>query len=316
MKKVIFLAGPTGAGKTEIALLLGKKIGGEIICCDSMQIYKDMDIMTAMPSPQQLALVPHHLFGIRRPTQAFSAADYRKLALEKIRQALSRNKAPIFTAGTGLYAQAVLDGLFISPARDEELRERLKKQALRYGVKYLYKRLKRIDAKAAESIHPNDLRRIVRAIEVYEKTGKNISTLKAGSSGGIFGVLPVRIVCLFYKDRAKLYNRINKRVEVMFDSGLVPEVEKLLKQKLSLTAKQALGIKEVRGFLGGEYGLARAKELLARNTRRYAKRQLSWFRRDKRARWIALDDYADFGKAAEFVTLSQKILDIDCIIGL
>lgn len=289
--QVIFLVGPTGAGKTEISIKLAKKIGGEIVCCDSMQVYKDLDILTGKPTPRQMFLVPHHLFGIKRPTEDFSVAEYRKLALKKIKEIHSRNRMPVFVGGTGLYMQALLDGLFFSPAKDLRLRRKLQAQAQKYGSRRLYAKLKKIDPVAARAIHPNDGRRIIRALEVYSLTGKTISQLKLGSSGGIFGLYPTRIFCLFYKNRNLLYFRINARVGQMFKRGLVAEVKKLLSRNLSMTARQALGIKQVQRFLQGNCSLKEAKEQLKTDTRRYAKRQLSWFRRDKRIKWVALDSH-------------------------
>lgn len=300
VKKVVFLTGPTGAGKTEISIKLAKAVAGEIICCDSMQIYKDMDILTAKPTRRQMSLAPHHLFGEKSPASEFSAAEYRKLALKKIRQIHERNKIPIFVGGTGLYAQAVLDGLFSSPSKNLRLRERLYKKAGASGGQWLYDRLKKIDPVAAGAIHPNDVRRIIRAIEVYETTGMSISQQKSSSTeGGIAGLYPVHMFCLFYKDRNVLYQKINQRVQQMFAKGIVREAKGLLRRNLSITAAQALGIKQLKGFIEGRCSLTEAAELLKRDTRRYAKRQLSWFKRDKRAVWIALDDFKNTNLAAK-----------------
>lgn len=290
VKKVIFLAGPTGAGKTAVSIKLAKKINGEIICCDSMQVYKGMDILTAQPSKKENAAIKHHLFCIKKPTESFTVAQYRKLALDKIKQIHAKGKTPVFVGGTGLYAQALLDGLFVSPGENTKVRKKLQAYADKYGNKKLYAKLKKIDPVAAAKIHLNDTRRIIRAIEIYELTGKNMSALKKSTSGGIYGLYDIKLFCFFYKDRNLLYQRINKRVDMMFDFGLEKEVKRLLKLKLSKTAMQALGIKQVRGFIKDEYSLEYAKELLKKETRRYAKRQMSWFRRDKRFKWIALDE--------------------------
>lgn len=275
---VIFIVGPTGAGKTEISIKLAKKIGGEIICCDSMQIYKGMDILTAQPSEKEKRAVKHHLFGIKKPTQNFSVAQYRKLALEKIKEIHEKGKIPVFTGGTGLYVQALLDGLFPSPGEDTGLRRRLYRYAEKQGVFELYKRLKKIDPQAAAIINKNDLRRVIRALEVHKLTGRTISELKKLTKGGIRGLYEINLFCIYYKDRAKLYERINDRVEEMFEKGLVNQVKKLSGIKLSKTASQALGIKQVAGFLENRYSLDQAKALLKKDTRRYAKRQISWFR--------------------------------------
>jgi len=290
-KKVIFIVGPTGAGKTGISIKLAKKINAEIVCCDSMQIYKNLDIMTGQPASRQMSLAAHHLFGIKNPTEDFSVAEYRKLALKKIKEIQQKGRDVIFVGGTGLYVQVLLDGLFLSPKKDLKFRKRLYAQAEKYGIEKLFEKLKNIDAVAARLIHPNDLRRIVRALEVYKLTGKTISELKTQSSGGIFGLYPTYIFCLFYKDRNLLYDRINRRVDDMFKKGLVKEVQSLSRFKFGMTASQALGLKQVQSFIKGEYDLEKAKELLKLDTRRYAKRQMSWFRRDKRIKWIPLDCY-------------------------
>lgn len=288
-KKVVFITGPTGAGKTAISIKLAKKINGEIICCDSMQVYKGMDVLTAQPSKKETSIVEHHLFRIKKPTENFSVAQYRKLALKKIKEIHKRPKIPIFVGGAGLYAQALLDGLFSSPGEDVDLRRRLHRYAEKYSVFKLYKKLKKIDPQAATVINKNDLRRIVRALEVRKLTGKTISELKKSTKGGIWGLYEIDLFCIFYQGRAKLYERINDRVEEMFRKGLVSEVRKLSKIKLSKTASQALGIRQVSDFLEGKCSLDQAKAALKKDTRRYAKRQLSWFRRDQRIRWIPLD---------------------------
>lgn len=286
---VIFITGPTGAGKTGISVKLAKKINGEIICCDSMQIYKGMDILTAQPSKKETAAIKHHLFSIKKPTENFSVAQYRKLALKKITEIHNRGKTPVFVGGTGLYAQALIDGLFHSPKEDVKLRKKLYAYTEKYGSNKLYAKLKKIDPVTAEKIHPNDIRRIVRALEIYKSTGKRMSVLKKTTRGGIWGLYDVKIFCFYYKDRSVLYGRINKRVDVMFNSGLINEVKRLIRMRLSKTAMQALGIKQLQGYLNGEYDLESAKDLLKKETRRYAKRQISWFRRDKRVKWAALD---------------------------
>ena len=299
--KVVFIVGPTGAVKTQIAINLAKKIDGEIICCDSMQIYKGLDILTGKPTAGQMSEVPHHLFSIKNLTENFSVAAYRKQALKKMKEIHGRGKIPIFVGGTGLYAQALLDGLFSSPQRDLRLRKKFQGQAAKYGARYLYEKLKKIDPQAANIINANDLRRIVRALEVYSVTGMTISQLKLNTSGGIYKRYPTCILCLYFKNRFLLYGRINQRVERMFSQGVVDEVKKAISIKLSMTASQALGIKHIKDFIKGKHGIERAKELLKLDTRRYAKRQLSWFRRDKRAKWVPLDGYRE--------AINQKNLD-------
>jgi len=289
--QVIFITGPTGVGKTAISVKLAKKIKGEIICCDSMQIYKGMDVLTAQPKKEELSNVAHRLFCIKKPTQDFSVAQYRKLALKEIKEIHKKGKIPVFTGGTGLYAQALLDGLFVSPPEDMILRKELQDYAKKYGSKKLHDKLKKIDPVSADNIHTNDLRRIIRAIEIYSLTGKTKSESKLATSGGIFGKFNIFLFCLYYKKRNLLYDKINSRVDEMFMNGVVKEIKQLVKLNLSKTAAQALGIKQIKGFIENRGTLEYAKEELKKDTRRYAKRQLSWFRRDKRFRWIALDGF-------------------------
>lgn len=283
-RKIFFLVGPTAIGKSAIAVRLAKKLKCEIISLDSMQIYKGLDILSSKPSERMRKAIAHHLLDIASPNQNFDAALYRKSALRKIGEIHNRGKIPLFTGGTGLYMNVLIDGIFKEVTGDEELRKKLYAQAKRRGGDYLYRKLEAVDKTAAGKIHPHDLRRIIRALEVYQLTGKPISELWKKRSG-LSGKYDLKIFGL-NKDRQDLYNDINARVEKMFQNGLVNEVKKLLKEKLSLTCVQAIGIKEIRGYLDGVYDLSAAKELLKKNTRNYAKRQLTWFRKDKRVRWI------------------------------
>ncbi|TAN60221.1 tRNA (adenosine(37)-N6)-dimethylallyltransferase MiaA [bacterium] len=288
-RKIFFLVGPTAIGKSALAIRLAKKLNCEIISLDSMQIYKGLDILSSKPSKSMRKAIAHHLLDIASPNQNFDAARYRKSALKKIEEIYSRGKIPLFTGGTGLYMSVLIDGIFKEVKTNEALREKLYAQAKRRGGDYLHRKLKGVDKAAAGKIHPHDLRRIIRALEVYQLTGKPISELWKKRSG-LSGKYDIKIFGL-NKDRQDLYNDINARVEKMFQNGLVNEVKKLLKEKLSLTCAQAIGIKEISGYLEGVYDLAGARELLKKNTRNYAKRQLTWFKKDKRVRWI------DAGKA-------------------
>lgn len=284
MKTLIFIIGPTASGKTKVAFELAKKINGEIISADSMQVYKGMDILTAKPSKRIKEEVPHHLIDIISPEQDFSAADFRKKALLAIKKIQQKKKIPIIVGGTGLYVRALIDGLFEAPAADLKIRRRLENLALDRGASYLYNILLQIDRQAAKRIHPNDQRRIIRAIEVYKKTGQPISKLQANTKG-IKDKYEIKIFGLDIS-RTALYQRINKRVEDMFKRGVAEEVKSILSLKLSETAIQALGIKEIKGYLEGNYSLDEAKRVLARNTRHYAKRQLTWFRKMEGVKWV------------------------------
>lgn len=284
--KIIFLLGPTAVGKSQFALKIAKRINAEIISCDSMQVYKGMDIISSKPSLSIRKNIPHYLIDIISPTKEYNASSYRRSALNAIKIILKRKKIPLFVGGTGLYASAVLDGIFKGPGQDKKIRRRLYNQAKARGIRYLYQRLLKVDHEAATKIHPNDLKRIIRALEVWEKTKKPISQWQKKRQG-ITKDYNVKIYCL-YRGRQELYARINQRVEQMFRQGVVDEVSRILKQGLSKTASSAIGIREIKGFLDGRYSLDEAKDLIRRHTRQYAKRQLSWFRRDKRVHWTKI----------------------------
>ncbi len=282
--KIIFLLGPTAVGKTQASLKLARKINAEIISCDSMQLYKGMDIISSKPSHAARKRIPHHLLDIVSPQKEYSAAAYREAALKAIKKILKKKKIPLFVGGTGLYASTVVDGVFTGPGADERIRKRLYKQAKTKTPLYLYKRLERVDAEAAGKIHPNDLKRIVRALEVWITTKKPISAWQK-QRHGITHDYDVSMYCLS-RPRGELYGRIDKRVDQMFKQGMVKEVKRLLKKKISRTALLAIGIGEIKAYLDGKESLAEAKELIKRHTRRYAKRQLTWFRKDKRIKWV------------------------------
>jgi tRNA dimethylallyltransferase len=280
--QVIFLIGPTASGKTGLSIKLARKLNAEIISCDSMCVYKGMDILTSKPSSADRKKIKHHLIDICPPAEEFSAAEYRHMALEKIEDILRRGKTPLFVGGSGLYVKAVINGLF--PSAEKDLKFRKKQEALvkKYGKAYLYRKLKKIDPVCAAKIHPNDLRRVIRGLEIYRTEKKLPSELKAVTEPlkhdfKIFGLL---------LDRNELYKNIDDRVDQMFKKGIVNEVRRLSKKKLSQTSGKALGYNEVLGYLKGKYSLEEAKELLKKNTRHFAKRQLTWFRPDQRITWL------------------------------
>ena len=267
-----------------MAVALAKKLNAEIISCDSMQIYLKLDILSSKPSVTLRKKVPHHLIDILPPTKEYNVSKYRKDSLKIIKSLIKKGKVPLFVGGTGLYVNALVDGIFNFKSEDETLRLRLYRIAKNKGSTYLHQRLKRVDPEAAEKIHPNDTKRIVRALEVFEVTGKPISHLQK-QRHGLEQDYEVKIFCLNMA-RENLYKRINERVDKMFRQGLVNEVKGLLKLKLSKTASFAIGIRELRGYLEGLYGIDEARQLMQKNTRSYAKRQLTWFRKDKRIKWI------------------------------
>jgi len=286
-KKIVFLLGPTGIGKSAAAINLAKKINAEIISCDSMQVYRKMDIITSKVTPAQRKKVKHHLLGMIAPEQEYNAAKYRQDALLICDKLFRKGKIPLFVGGTGLYYSIIVDGLFPAVPQDRLIRVKLEKQLKLKGNKYLYRRLVKVDSAAAGKIHPNDARRIIRALEVYLKTGTRISQLQKNRFG-LAKEYELKIFGLNSK-RQFLYDTINQRVNKMFGLGLINEVKRLLKHKLSRTAKCAIGIGEIKGYFQGQYSLVEAKRLIQRNSRHYAKRQLTWFRKDKRIEWININ---------------------------
>ncbi len=282
----IFIAGPTAAGKSEIALALAEKIGGEIISADSMQVYRGLDIGTAKPSPDERARVPHHLLDICDLTEAFDAAQFIRLAQKAVAEIQARNKTPIFCGGTGLYFKAFLDGLGEAPATDPQLRTEIEAAPL----EQLLIELRERDPVTFKKIDQKNPRRVVRAIEVIRLTGKPFSEQRANWNPEVRSQKPQsRYFCL-KRETADQHARINVRVDEMFRRGLVAETESLLKQGLAenKTAMQAIGYRQVVEHLRGERNLAETIELVKIRTRQFAKRQLTWFRRHGNCQWIYL----------------------------
>ena len=306
-KPLIVLAGPTASGKTDVALLLARKIKAEIISADSRQVYKGMNIGTAKPPVEwkitagrrRLLLndIVHHMIDIIRPDEEFNVGRYKQRVDRIIADIYKRGNIPLIVGGTGLYIKAVVDGLCPAPPVDEKVRERLRALGRRYGSMYLYRRLTKVDPVSAERIHPKNLVRILRALEVYKVSKVPLSeyqkkTPKPEYNVKMFGLL---------WDREELYDRINKRVAKMFSDGLIDEVQGLLKKGYGreLNSMQSLGYKQIIGYLKGEYDLKEAERLLKRDTTRYAKRQMTWFRKDKRICWIKIKSMLDAEKIAD-----------------
>ncbi|MCH3972180.1 MAG: tRNA (adenosine(37)-N6)-dimethylallyltransferase MiaA [Oscillospiraceae bacterium] len=300
MKKisVAVVAGPTASGKTRLAVALCRALHGEVVSADSMQIYRGMQIATAKPTPAEMQGVPHHLIDFQPPQQAFSVADYVQLAGEAIQQIAAAGRLPVIAGGTGLYIRSLLQGIsFEQPNADPAVRADLQKYADEKGGQALYERLKQIDPQAAASIHPNNTKRVIRVLEIYQTTGKTLAENEALSHGQA-SPYSACMLCLGFRDRAKLYERINTRVDQMIDAGLVQEAEQALRSG-GATSLQAIGYKELLPYLQGRCTLPQAVESVKRETRRYAKRQLTWFRREKDARWLYVDDYPDFFALAQ-----------------
>ncbi len=297
--KLVFIVGPTAIGKTGISFELAKLVECEIISCDSMQVYRGMNVGTSKPAKVLLSSIPHHLVDIIEPSEEFSVAQFRELAVKAIEDIISRRKTPLLVGGSGLYVKVLIDGIFEAPVTDRELRQRLEQEAEEFGVGQLYARLTQVDAEAAKKIHANDLRRIIRALEVFEKASAPISELRKKTSG-LGDKYDVRIFGL-EMERAALYEKIDERVDQMFSEGLVNEARALMEGKLSLTASQALGYREAFGYLAGDYDIEEAKRLTKRNTRHFAKRQMTWFKRDPRIEWIMLEKDFDTEEKARAI---------------
>ncbi len=279
--KTISILGPTASGKSGLAVALSKEIGGEVVSCDSMQLYRGMDIGTATPGQAEQDGVPHHLLSVIGPDREFSAADYARLASDAIGDIASRGNIPVLCGGTGLYYDALMSvSAFGEGEPDEELRNSLYRFAEEKGADALHERLRSIDPEAAEQIHPNNVKRVVRAIEVYETTGKTKTETDREQISGEIPYDDTAFILLF-SDREMLYDRINRRVEQMFADGLEEEVRSLFsaEKSLSRTAAQAIGYKEFLPYFRGDCGLDDVMEAIKLSTRHYAKRQMIWFRR-------------------------------------
>lgn len=295
-KKIIFIVGPTGVGKTSVAYFLAKRLKSEIISCDSMQVYKGISILTNKPSQEIIKNVPHHLIGVVSPLKDFDVVQFRRRALRAMAVILRKKKIPIIVGGSGLYMKILLDGIFENNAQNARLRKKLEREAKIKGSAFLFEQLKEKDPHAAEKIHPNDTRRIIRALEVCLLTGKPISELQKNHQG-LWGKFDIHLFAL-NRDRNELYQMIDERVDNMFNQGALEEVKRLARKRLSKTANAIIGVKEIKGFLKGEYDLERTKYLIKLNTRHYAKRQLTWFRRESRLEWIMLDKNSAPGAVA------------------
>lgn len=299
--RIIAVLGPTASGKTSLAVELCRRLGGEAVSCDSMQIYRDMNIGTAKPTAEEMRGIPHHMLDICAPEEDYSVARYVREAEECVRDVLSRGKIPVIVGGTGLYADSLISGLtFAERQEDMELRRELTARYETEGGEVLHAELAKIDPIAAARLHPNDGRRIIRALEIYALTGETITEhdRRTRETPDRFDAL--RLV-LSPEPRELLYSRIDSRVDAMLREGLLSEVEELLARGLSpdCTALQAIGYKEFVGALRGECTVMEAAEELKRATRRYAKRQLTWFRRNPSAQFLSYTDAEGFAACVD-----------------
>ena len=292
---LLILLGPTGVGKTDISIKLAQKIPDiEIISADSMQIYKYMDIGTAKPDKSILKAIKHHMIDIVDPAEKFDVIQYSKLANNIILNIFKKGKIPILVGGSGLYISSIINPLFAGPAKDIEYRERLEEEAKIQGKKYLYDKLSKIDPISASKIEPNDLRRIIRALEVFKSTGKTISYLqkKASTKNAKFNYQ----ILGFKRNRETLYQKIDLRVDKMFKDGFIEEVKMLREMgyKADLNSMQGLGYKQINKLLNGAYTKEKATNLIKIETRHYAKRQMTWFKNKiENIQWINLDESSE-----------------------
>ncbi len=300
MIPVIVVAGPTASGKTALSIELAKAVDGEIVCGDSMQIYKYMDIGSAKPDEEERRGVPHHLFGFVDPRENFSLADYVERAKEAVEEINQRGKMPIVVGGTGLYIDTLIDNIVLDKTEpDEEYRRKLKKLSTAFGTKYLHDMLKYIDEAESQRISENDEKRIIRALEIFKTTGKTKTEQKLLSKS-----IPSPYDSVWFAvdmDRELLYDRINRRVDIMLEKGLIKEVEQLLSMGVTEenTAMQGIGYKEIAEHIKGEVSLDAAVENIRKRTRNYAKRQLTWFRRNQRINYIKYDNIKEMCKSCK-----------------
>jgi tRNA dimethylallyltransferase len=305
MAQVLCIAGPTASGKTALGIELASALGGEVVSADSMQIYRRMDIGTAKPTPEEMRGIPHHMIDILEPTENYSAARYAEDAGKCIDDILSRGKLPILVGGTGLYIDAAVRGHeFAEQPGDSGLREELEEQYKFLGGNEMLSRLRRVDPERAEKLHPSDKKRILRAIEVYILTGETITSHDEKTKA-----VPPKYDCakiiLSFENRQALYDRIDTRVDLMMERGLENEVRALLREGVpaSATSMQAIGYKELAAALESGGSIEDAASEIKQSSRRYAKRQLTWFRRDKDALWLEWqDDTPDISFARQHST--------------
>jgi tRNA dimethylallyltransferase len=299
---VLAIVGPTASGKTALSILLAEKLKGEIISADSRQIYRCLDIGTAKPAPDELKRTTHHFINILNPDQFYNAGEYGIQARTKIEELLKQNNQPILVGGSGLYVRAVIDGFFEGPGKNTEVREQLENEAYTLGAEIMFERLKTIDPISAAKMDATKVRRVIRALEVYYTTGKPISDLHSIQESKI----PFETVQFGLEwERKDLYHRIDRRVDEMIENGLIEEVRGLIAQGYSrgANALNTVGYKEIFDFLDGKTTKEEMIRLIKQNTRHFAKRQLTWFRADKRIRWIPVHDETDWNEIAEHIQI-------------
>ena len=292
MKKILVITGPTASGKTALAVKLAEKLNGEIISADSRQVYKHIPISTSHPSKSDLKKIKHYFIDELEPEEEFNAGEFGIKGREIIKDIFKRNKLPIVAGGSGLYIRSIIDGLFEERIESDEIRKRLYEELEKHGEEYLYDELKKVDEEIHDRIPKGKIRRVIRALEVYRSTGKKMSEFQKEKVDIDFK--PVMIGIMY--DRKILYERINNRVDQMISEGLLEEVKELINKGMDYKKHYSLdtvGVKEVMKYFEGEYDLEEMKSMIKQNTRRYAKRQLTWFRKDTRINWINADNDTD-----------------------
>ena len=291
MPQIITIAGPTASGKTALSILLAKEMDGEIVSCDSMQVYKDMDIGTAKPTPEEQQGIPHHMLSVAEPWEDFSVSRYCAMADPIVEDILRRGKSPIIVGGTGLYMDALIRGNAFAPCPSTGRREELEALAASQGIEAVIERLRAVDPESAARLHPSDQKRIIRAMEVYLETGMTITEHNRKTQEIPPKYHPIRFA-LTDRQRQTLYDRIDRRVDTMVEAGLIEEIQGLLARGIpeKCTAMQAIGYKEFVAALHGACSLEEAAGQVKQSSRRYAKRQLTWFRRNPENIWLIRED--------------------------
>ena len=297
---VVILLGPTGSGKTVLSLVLGERLGGEIVSCDSVAVYRGMELGTAKPTAEERARLPHHLIDVAEPDEPFTAGEYSRRVRTVLKEIAGRGGLPIVTGGTGLYLRALTEGLFAGPERQEPLRARLRRSAERHGGEWLHRLLLRLDPATAACIHSNDEPKLIRAIEVCLAARRPMSEVMGRDPLTGFRLLRIGL----NPPRAALYDRLNRRCEAMFAAGLVEETRGLLKRYGPVKALDSLGYRQARAVLEGTLSVEDAIKAAQQGHRNYAKRQMTWFRREPEVRWIE-----GFGDEAGVVKEAMEMVE-------
>lgn len=307
--KVIVIVGPTASGKTALGIHIAKRFNGEVVSGDSMQIYESMDIATAKPTKEEMDGIKHHLIGFVNPKDEYSVASFCEDAKKAVAEITEKGKVPVIVGGTGLYIDSFINNVtFFENANSEKVRTELYNELKEFGIEKLYNELLSVDSEAAKKIHPNNEVKVIRALEIYRSTGKNLTEQNKQSHKNESEYEPLYIG-ISYKDREKLYERINKRVDIMLRTGLLEETKEFYKKYASKTAVNAIGYKELKPFIDGEKTLEECVDHLKQSTRRYAKRQLTWFNRNEKINWVYPDSYESINSLYnEAERLTEKFL--------